>query len=369
MTEKRPAPIKVIQWATGPVGRSSLRHIINNPAYELVGVLAYSEDKNGLDAGSLVGLPDTGIKVTTDRAAIMALEADAVAYMPRMPLQTSDMDDDVLALLRSGKNVVTPAGYWYPHLYGAEYVAAITAACNEGNSSLFGAGDNPGFFFARLGTAATAACSEISSIKLIEFIDGELMSPSMVFDICLFGRPPEELQDNKTFNFTEMLDHCYEEDMALIGNQLGAQIDRFEKESKYGVLDHDLVLDMGTFKAGTVVAQRYSWKAISRGVEVMSITNTWSVTRDVPGWDIDDQHWVVRIEGRPSLTIDIHAATSFDESPLPKYLDTDTTGKDAITAMTLVNAIPRVCAHPPGIVYPDASNLPQVQWAHLRAAS
>ena len=364
MVSPQSKPIRVIQWATGPVGRSALRHILLNPDYELVGVLAYSEEKNGIDAASLVGLPDSGILVSTDRDAICALDADVVVYTPRMPLQTADMDADILPLLRAGKNIVTPAGYWYPHLYGADYVNTLTEACQAGGSAIFGAGDNPGFFFARLGMAATAACSEINSIKLIEFIDGELMSPSMVFDICLFGCRPEEM--GSKFNFTDMLDHCYQEDMAMIGMQLGAEIDGFEKTARLGVLDHDLVIDMGTFKAGTVVAQQYCWKAMSRGVEVLSISNTWSVTRDVPGWQIDDQHWVVKIDGRPNLSIDVHASTSFDEVPLAKYLDTDTTGKDAITAMTVVNAIPRVCAHAPGIVYPDTGNLPKVQWGHLR---
>lgn len=356
--------IKVIQWATGPVGRSALRHIIHNPDLELVGLLVYTDEKLGLDAGAIVGLPGTGVTATTDKDAIRAMDADVVVYMPRMPFQTADMDEDVLALLRSGKNVVTPTGYWYPPLYGADYVATIEDACTAGGTSVFGAGDNPGFFFARLGTAATAACSEISSIRLTEFIDGEKMSPTMVFDIVGFGRPVEELEANTVF--TDMLDHCYKEDLALNGAALGAEIDDFSQASEYATLDHDLELDIGRIPAGTCVAQRHRWAGLSRGTDVMSITNTWSVTRDIPGWEVRPNSWTVRIEGRPSLTIDVLSTTTLEPDAPPKYGDTNSTGKDAITAMTLVNAIPRVCAAPPGIVYPERGDIPVVQWTHLR---
>ena len=43
---------RVIQWATGTVGAVSLRHIIENPDYELAGVLVYNPDKSGKDAGA-----------------------------------------------------------------------------------------------------------------------------------------------------------------------------------------------------------------------------------------------------------------------------------------------------------------------------
>ena len=52
---------KVIQWATGVVGKAALTGIIRHPRLELAGVRVYSEEKEGVDAGDLAGLPATGV--------------------------------------------------------------------------------------------------------------------------------------------------------------------------------------------------------------------------------------------------------------------------------------------------------------------
>ena len=157
--------LKVVQWATGPVGRSALRHLILNPAYELAGLYVHGPEKVGVDAGQLVGLPPTGIRATNDRNLIYGLAADAVVYTPRMHMVLEDMDREVLALLESGKSVVTPSGYWYPPLYGPAYVERIEAACRQGKASLFGSGENPGFFLARMATLAASAQRAVDGLQ------------------------------------------------------------------------------------------------------------------------------------------------------------------------------------------------------------
>ena len=52
---------RVIQWATGTVGKVALKHFIENPVIELVGVYVTNPAKVGKDAGELVGLPPTGV--------------------------------------------------------------------------------------------------------------------------------------------------------------------------------------------------------------------------------------------------------------------------------------------------------------------
>jgi 2,4-diaminopentanoate dehydrogenase len=48
--------LRVVQWATGPVGRVALRAIIEHPALDLAGVVVYSPEKDGVDAGDLCGM-------------------------------------------------------------------------------------------------------------------------------------------------------------------------------------------------------------------------------------------------------------------------------------------------------------------------
>lgn len=92
--------LRVVQWATGTVGRSAMRAIIEHPDLELVGVKVYSGNKAGLDAGDLCGLPPTGIKATRDIGDILALKPDCVVYMP----ESTDMDD-VCRILECGANI------------------------------------------------------------------------------------------------------------------------------------------------------------------------------------------------------------------------------------------------------------------------
>src|SRR5690606_14489793 len=77
-----PPPYRVIQWATGAVGRSALRSVLTRPEFELAGVLVYDPDKIGVDAGELVGLSPTGVRCTDDAERVLALDADCVLHMP-----------------------------------------------------------------------------------------------------------------------------------------------------------------------------------------------------------------------------------------------------------------------------------------------
>ena len=48
---------RVVQWATGAMGKAVLRTIIDHPGVELAGVYVYSDAKAGRDAGELAGRP------------------------------------------------------------------------------------------------------------------------------------------------------------------------------------------------------------------------------------------------------------------------------------------------------------------------
>ena len=100
---------RVIQWATGNVGRAAVEGVLAHPDLELVGAFVYSPDKAGRDVGEICGLAPVGVEATDDRDAVLALEADCVIYSPMLADPA-----DVIALLESGKNVVTPVGWVYP---------------------------------------------------------------------------------------------------------------------------------------------------------------------------------------------------------------------------------------------------------------
>jgi 2,4-diaminopentanoate dehydrogenase len=81
---------RMVQWATGNIGRRALREVIRHPSLDLVGVLVHDSAKVGVDAGVLCGEAPVGIVATNDRAAICALAADnAVAARRSHPPTTS----------------------------------------------------------------------------------------------------------------------------------------------------------------------------------------------------------------------------------------------------------------------------------------
>src|SRR5260221_13232132 len=84
----------------------------------------------------MVGRASTGFFAPGDVEKILATEDDCVVYDPVLA------DPKVVArILRSGKNVVSPLGWWYPQ---PDQVTDLTAACAEAGVTLHGTGIHPG---------------------------------------------------------------------------------------------------------------------------------------------------------------------------------------------------------------------------------
>ena len=44
-------PYRIVQWATGSIGQIGIRHFVDNPAFELVGVYVTSADEGRQGCG------------------------------------------------------------------------------------------------------------------------------------------------------------------------------------------------------------------------------------------------------------------------------------------------------------------------------
>src|ERR1700693_5018784 len=69
---------KVILWGPGGVGEYVLRYLQTQPELELVGVRAYSPEKEGKDVAELFGLEPSGVEATQNVDELLALGADCV---------------------------------------------------------------------------------------------------------------------------------------------------------------------------------------------------------------------------------------------------------------------------------------------------
>ena len=155
------APYRIIVWGPSNLGNACIREILRLPDFELVGVLGYSANKDGKEIGALLGLPDAGVRVTTDKEAIFALPADCVIHTSAPPFDTETMKSDVVRLLESGKNVVSATAFFYAPFHGQAYVDTFEAACRKGKVSLHGTGENGGFMLERLATTLSALTNTV----------------------------------------------------------------------------------------------------------------------------------------------------------------------------------------------------------------
>lgn len=121
-------------------GRALRTALLSPEKFEVVGVKVFSPHKHGKDIGELVGLPPVGVKATTSKEAILALNADCVVHTPTTPALLKGSDQDVLDLLASGKNVVSGASHHNPSMHNwlSETQPALSVLRTVGNMKVTG---------------------------------------------------------------------------------------------------------------------------------------------------------------------------------------------------------------------------------------
>jgi hypothetical protein len=340
--------VRVIQWATGPVGSAQLREVIDNPELELAGVFVYSPGKVGVDAGDLVGRPRTGVLATNDKAAILALDADLVLHAASKGFTENTNTDDVVALLKSGKSVISTTTYNHLPTYGAEACKRITEACVQGRARFHAAGEHPGFMFERLAVSLTALCKRVNKITVQEFVDCSGVSErAMLIELMGMGKPPEAISPNSAM--FRAVSVQYQQSLAAAADALGLKFDEIRPTIRTATCDHDVTVACGVLPAGTVVGQILQWSAYKDGKPVLVCEEYWTTTNNIPAWDLKlDGQFLVRVlvEGEPNVRLDL----TIENKPLEE--GKETSGGQLAVAMTAVRAIPYVLEAPPGVVTP-----------------
>ena len=344
--------IRVAQWATGAVGRAALQELIENPDYQLVGVLVYDPAKAGQDAGALCGLPPTtGVLATTDKDEIFALRADVVVHAASKAHAVETNAEDICRLLAAGTNVITTTSYNHLPTYGAETEAAFAEACRTGRSRFHAAGENPGFMFERLVATVTGLSKTIDRIDLYEATDVSAVdSRPMLVDLMGMGRPPEDVSVDSPI--IKKLDMAYRQALNATADIIGIELSHIEISVDATTLPHDIEVLAGPIEAGTVVGQRFSWVGYWSGRPLLAIHEEWVLTRDLPQWGLKplapgEKAPLIRavIKGVPSFELQLDVGwdgqVPSGQHAQPGHL---------MIAMGAVRAIRDVLAQPPGIV-------------------
>ncbi len=333
---------RVVQWATGVVGSSALRGILRHPRLELAGVKVYSEDKEGRDAGDLIGAGKTGIVATRDVDAILALDADCVLYCP-LPWDLGE----ICRLLESGVHVITPCPYWFPFVQSPDVAAAINVACKQGNVNMHASGCNPGGIAERFPLTFSGWCNQIDRITMTECGDcTSYSSEGVMRELMNLGKTPDAARNNP---LKAMLAKSWYEPIDMIADGLGTHVVSYAAkhdfilaaepiETAVGTLEKDTIAlnhyqHIGTTAAGTVITQEQIW--FVGGTEQKQLQAKMDIPRE--------SGWRISLEGDVNLNVDVDfpPELSHDER-VAQGLST--------TAFHLVNAVPLVCEAPdPGI--------------------
>jgi 4-hydroxy-tetrahydrodipicolinate reductase len=338
--------IKVAAIGTGNVGKHALTQLINDPRFELTGVWVSSDAKAGKDAGEIAGLEvSTGITATTDLAAILAGEPECAVYTAMADNRLMEALEDYRRILAAGVNVVASAAVFLQYPWGTlpdDMIAPIEAAAEEGKSSLFVNGIDPGFANDLIPMALAGTCQSIEQVRCMEIINYDTYdSATVMFDVMGFGKPLDEIP---MLLQPGVLSLAWGSVVRQLAAGLAIELDEVTETYVREPAPEDFDIASGHIAKGTAAALRFEVRGMLGGKPVVVLEHVTRIRDDLrPDWPQPAQEggsYRIEITGEPSYTVDLRLS-----SP---HGDHNHAGLVA-TAARVVNAIPEVVAAPPGI--------------------
>ncbi|MEU1204624.1 hypothetical protein [Nocardia sp. NPDC005825] len=410
-------PIRLIIWGPGEVGGSVLRAARLDPRFEIVGVKVFSPHKDGKDAGELVGIEPIGVVATRSKERILALDADCVIVAPQPMSIFEGLDDDVIALLESGKNVVTTAAYhnvtmpnWYnsartpmarmraianiagaarsrgerlamgllratdrlsrldgildPLVAGAVDAQAaqratpqrLMAACRAGGSSLHGTGVHPTFMVERHLIRLCRALPEVSHVRFVEALDFAMAPEGMWGGLELFGfgRDPADIGADSLL--AKAGDFYYGDLTGNVAHALyGAHPDRVRVErSLRGIpARRDITVGSTRIRAGTTAVMHMTHRGYLDDRHFFTNEECWYLTPDNL-FHGDDLPYGGHPE-HSGYSYEITAPTATIRGQISgRELPSDGNPITSMSVRAVLDAVEPVCTAAPGILIDDA---------------
>jgi hypothetical protein len=249
---------------------------------ELVGCYVMSDAKNGMDVGDICGIGPIGVKATTDKEAIYALEADCVMYMALEEFGIEKLGSELCRILESGKNVVSTAttALIYPKAADGDYLAKLEAAAQAGGVTFHATGIHPGCGGDILPLTLSAVTGRIDTLLMQEIMDySTYPAPVAMYNLMGFGGephqvPPTELELSQVASFGAPL--------VMMADAMGATIEKVIYECVMIPAPEDYEIAVGTIKKGMTGAKRYSFTAYIDGQPKLKIEHVTRAGAPVP---------------------------------------------------------------------------------------
>src|SRR5215468_5582690 len=334
---------KVIQWATGHVGIHALRGIARHPDLQLVGLWVSSESKAGKDAGALCGIGKTGVIATRDAEALIATRADCVSYMGATDYRPAEAIEDMCRILASGKNLVTTSfvPLIYPWHAIPEFARQIEAACQQGRTSFFCSGIDPGFSPDALPIVLSSLSERVDSVRAQEIFNyATYDQPETLFEVMGFGKPPGT---PVPLLIPGSLTLAWGPSVRMVADALAVELEDVQQWHEVAVAEETFEIPCGRIEAGTVAGLHFEVSGIVKGKPVIVVEHVTRLRDDIaPHWPhgTGPGTYRVTIEGMPSMRCDLQIGFNSPDHNIDGCVG---------TAMRLVNAIPVLCRTEPGV--------------------
>ncbi len=340
---------RVVVWGTGFVGRMVIPEILRHPRFELVGVGVHDPTKAGRDVGEICGIATVGLEATDDLEGLIELRPDALVHYGPTAAHAADNIRDIGAFLAGGIDVCSTAmtPWVWPTMtqIPAAWIDPISEACEQGKSSCFTTGIDPGFANDLFPMTLMGLCSEVRQVRALEILD-YLNYEGDYEDEMGIGRPPEYVP---LLEHSEILVMSWGATVPMMAHAVGVTLDEITTTWEKWVTDTPIATAKGTIDKGEVAAIRFTINGIYRGEPRICLEHINRIGNDAaPEWPrgTRDDVYRVEIEGTPSIVQET------------AFRFTDGSGRDAAaagclaTGLRALNAVPAVNELPPGWVTP-----------------
>ena len=332
---------RVIQWATGTVGVHAVPAIAGHPDLELAGLWVHADSKAGVDAGEICGVGPLGVVATQDADALLASDADCICYTAHSDVRPHEVVEDLARMLAAGKNVVNTSfvPLLYPKAAGPGVHERLQQACEEGGTSIYTSGIDPGYGNAGAAIGALALCKDVTSVRMAEIVNYATWdNPFTMFEIMGFGKPDESSSLLLAPGSTAL---AWGPVIELVAAALDVTLDEITEWHEVRLADTPFDIASGRIEAGTISAMRFEIRGMVGGEPRIVVEH---VTRlrdeDAPDWR-QGAGYVIDIDGEPCVRLTVELSSHVGDHNHAGCL---------ATAMHVINAIPAVCDAEPGVL-------------------
>jgi hypothetical protein len=319
---------RTIHYGIGAIGAGIAHLAAQRRDIRIVGAIDADPDKAGRDLAELAELADLekplGVSVAADAEDLLErIDADVVlhstgSYIPEVQPQ-------LLAAVRAGNNVISTceelAFPWHRH---PELARELDDAARRVGVTVLGTGVNPGFVLDTLILTLTAPCLQVEAIRASRVVDVATRREQLQRKVGV-GLSVEEFRQRAAGG---RLGHVgLKESAWLVAAALGWELDSLEETLDPVIAEEPMNTSYISIAAGQAAGQFQVARGSMNGREVLRMTVQMSVGAQDPRDEIV-------IEGAPPLQMLVKGGIPGDQA----------------TAAVVINCIPAVVEHAPGLV-------------------